>query len=418
MLKKQDGDTAPAKKKKREKWIHFRHRVVRNIAYALIYPYSKIVFGMHIEKFREKKKRQYLIIMNHQTAFDQFFLGMAFRDPIYYIASEDLFSKGWTSKLIKYLVAPIPFQKSTSDFRAIRNCFKIVREGGNIAFFPEGNRTYGGRTGYIKPSVVTLAKGLKLPLVIMNITGGFASQPRWSDRIKRGNVRARVTRVLEYEDYKDMPDEEMFELIKNELYVDESKDLTPIKNKHGAEYVERAFYVCPFCGISHFESNGNVIRCQKCGRKIEYLPTRELRGEGFDFPFKSLADWYDYQNDYINGLDISNYTDTPVCSDTASFIEVIVYKTKIILSEKATVSAYNDRLTVEGGDFSITMPYSEIKSVSAVGRNKINIYFGDKLYQIKSAGKDKRLCSLKYMNLYFHAENIRKGADNDKFLGL
>ena len=28
----------------------------------------------------------------------------------------------------------------------------------------------------------------------------------------------------------------------------------------------------------------------KCGKKIEYLPTRQLRGDGFEFPFKNLAD--------------------------------------------------------------------------------------------------------------------------------
>ena len=224
--------------------------------------------------------------------------------------------------------------------------------------------------------------------------------------------------MIEYEDFKDMPDGEMYELIKNELYVDESKDLTPIKDKKRAEYLERAMYYCPYCGISEFESSGETVKCKKCSREIRYLPTRELSGVGFDFPFRSVADWYDAQCDYINALDVSPYTDTPICTDKAELVEVIVYKEKIVLSEGADVSAYADRLTVSDGKLDMTFRYEDIKAASAVGRNKMNFYVGDKLYQIKSVKGDKRLCTLKYLNLYYHAENLRKGENDEQFLGL
>ena len=406
------------RKRKKEKWVKFRHKVVRNILNVLLGSYLRIIFKLKINKLREKEKRQYLVIMNHQTAFDQFFMGMAIPGAVYYIASEDLFSKGWVSKVIKYLVAPIPFQKSTADFRAIRNCFKIVREGGTIGFFPEGNRTYGGRTGNIKPSVVALAKGLKLPLVILNIKGGYAAQPRWSDNFHRSKVTVDVTRVIEYEDFKDMPDDDMYEMIKRELYVDESLDLTPLKVKNSAEYMERAMYVCPYCGISEFESKGNTVKCKKCGREILYTEKRQLEGIGFEFPYKSVADWYDYQCDYINSLDLSPYCDTPICTDNASLIEVVVYKKKMIISKRAKIAAYSDRLTVLDGNTEMTFRYEDIKGASAVGRNKMNFYVGDKLYQIKGVNGDKRLCTLKYLNLLYHSENVRKGENDEQFLGL
>lgn len=48
-----------------------RHKVFTNIAYALLYPYSLSKYGIYVEPIKEK--RQYLILYNHQTAFDQFF---------------------------------------------------------------------------------------------------------------------------------------------------------------------------------------------------------------------------------------------------------------------------------------------------------------------------------------------------------
>ena len=113
-------------KSKKSKWMKLRHRIVRNLAYCVLYPYSLLKYGITIEKNKDKDYHQYLILMNHQTAFDQFFLGMAFKETIYYVASEDLFSNGFISKLLSYLVAPIPIKKQTTDVHAILNCMRVA----------------------------------------------------------------------------------------------------------------------------------------------------------------------------------------------------------------------------------------------------------------------------------------------------
>ena len=90
---------------KKKKWLKFRHRVVRVVLGPPLHLYCRLAYGIRITKFREQEKRPYLILMNHQTAFDQFFVGLAFRGPVYYVASEDLFSKGWVSSLIRWLAS-------------------------------------------------------------------------------------------------------------------------------------------------------------------------------------------------------------------------------------------------------------------------------------------------------------------------
>ena len=130
-----------SKNNKKKKWIKFRHGIVRNIAYLILAPYSRFKYGIKVTRFRSSEKRPFLILMNHQTPFDQFFVGMAFKGPVYYLATEDIFSNGCVSSLIKYLVAPIPIQKQTTDVKAILNCLKIAKEGGTIAIAPEGKRT-------------------------------------------------------------------------------------------------------------------------------------------------------------------------------------------------------------------------------------------------------------------------------------
>ena len=104
--------------KKPEPWIKPRHRAARNLAYVILYPYAKWKYGLRVDRFREQGSRPYLILFNHQTPFDQFFVGMSFRGPVYYLATEDLFSNGWISSVIRWLVAPIPIMKSASDVSA------------------------------------------------------------------------------------------------------------------------------------------------------------------------------------------------------------------------------------------------------------------------------------------------------------
>ena len=154
-------------------WLLPRHRVIRSVLGFLLEPYIKWKYSVKIEKFKEQNGRQYLIVMNHQTGFDQFFVSLAFKGPIYYLATEDIFSLGFLSTLLRWAVAPIPIKKQTTDIQAVKNCIKVAREGGTIALAPEGNRTFNGKTVYMNPSIASLAKKLNLPVAIFRIEGGY-----------------------------------------------------------------------------------------------------------------------------------------------------------------------------------------------------------------------------------------------------
>ena len=403
--------------KKKKPWMRLRHRIVRDVLLWPIGLFVRLKCGVHVERFREEKKRPYLIIMNHQTAYDQFFISMAFRDPVYFLATEDLFSNGWISRLLSWAVAPIPIKKQTTDVHAVMNCIRIAREGGTIALAPEGNRTYSGRTGYFKPSILAFVRKLKLPLAIFRIEGGYGVQPRWSDVVRRGTMRAYVSRVVEPEEYEKMTNDELFAVIRDGMYVDEAAVTGEFFHKKSAEYLERAMYVCPFCGLSEFESHGDLVTCKKCGKQVRYLPTKELQGVGFDFPFRFAADWYDHQCVYINKTDLlAMDRETPVYTDTAALSEVILYKNKKPMLDAVQMELYPDRITLKnGGETVLEFPFAETGTVAVLGRNKLNVYFGDKVYQFKGG---KRFNALKYVNFYHRYKNMTEGDGNGEFLGL
>ena len=386
-----------------------RHRVVREILNLTLGVYTRIKYNVRVEKFKEQGKRSYLILFNHQTAFDQFFVGMSFRGPIYYVASEDIFTKGWVSRLIKYLVAPIPIKKQAADVSAVMNCIRVAREGGTIAMAPEGNRTFGGSTGYMNDAIVPLAKKLGLPIAIYRIEGGYGVHPRWSDRVRRGGMRGYVAKVIEPNEYSQMSDGELFSAIKEGLAVTEGRGDKAYPTKAPAEYIERAFYVCPDCGMSELYSEGDTVTCKKCGKEITVNSDMTVTGEGL--PFKNVGEWYDWQQNYINSIDPRETGDKPLHTAKCRLYEVIPYKKKIPLGEDLPLALYSDRIVA--GD--VTLDFEGTSVVTVLGRNKLNIYHGGRVYQIKS---EKRFCALRYMNIFYRVKNLEKENENDGFLGL
>ena len=403
-------------KKKKEKWLKFRHRVVRNLACALLTPYTRIKYGLKTEKFKEQGDRQYLIVLNHTTPFDQFFVGMSFKGPIYYLATEDIFSKGFVSTLIRYLVAPIPIMKQTTDIAAVLNCLRVAREGGTICIAPEGNRSYSGKTEYMSPTIASLAKRLKLPVAIYRIEGGYGAQPRWSDVVRKGKVRAYVSKVIEPEAIAAMSEDELFKEIESGLFVNEAVADATFRHKKRAEYLERAVYVCPYCGLSEFESKNEKCFCKKCNRTVIYGEDKTISGEGFEFPFKFVNDWYEYQKDFVNALDTREHCVSPLFVDSSDMSEVIVYKNKKDLMKGCEMKLYGDRIAInEGAENAKIFPFDTVTAVSVLGRNKLNVYFENRVYQFKGS---KSFNALKYVNIYYRHKNITKGDENGKFLGL
>ena len=404
------------KRNKRKKWLKFRHKIVTALLFLILYPYIRIRYKIKIERFKDEKKRNYLILMNHQTAFDQFFVSLSFLKPIYYVATEDIFSLGWISSVIKYLVAPIPIKKQTTDLTAVMTCIRVGKEGGSVAIAPEGNRTYSGKTEYMNPVISSLAKKMKLPIVLYRIEGGYGSEPRWGHKVRKGRVHAYVSRVIEPCEYESMTDEELFSVIQQGLYVNEAESSELYYSKKSAEYLERAIYVCPDCGLSSFYSKGDTVTCLRCQKKVRYGADKRLTVDAGGFPFTYVNDWYEYQKAFINRLDLSKYREVAAFTDITMLSEVVVYKKKYKLRKSASVSLYGDRIVIdEGKENEMILPFSEVSALAVLGRNKANIYHGKQVFQLKG---DKRFNALKDVNFYYRYKNIESGELNGEFLGI
>ncbi len=396
-------------------WKKPRHKLVPAVVMPFFRAYGRRKYGLKFPKQKDFVEGS-VVLCNHTTVYDMFHIHSLLRTPVYYMASIDLFEHAVIGKMLAYFFAPIPKEKSKkSDISAIKNCVRVSKENGTICIFPEGNRTFSGKLCNVDESIVKLIKMLKKPLVLVTLTNGFGVDPRWSHKARKGKMSIDVAKTLSYEEYKDMPNDELYKIIVDTLAVDNlAKDIW-VTSKKSAEYIERVVYVCPKCGKMHtLSSKGQYVNCSACGLSVRYNEDLTMSANWQDFPFTYLYQWYDWQIERMFGFDID--TTEPIFTDDAGLYHPRMYKRKQKLGT-GKITIYNDRFEFVLKKQTVTIPFDKIEAITMVGKKKMNIYFDGKTYQTFG---DERLNLLKYMHWFYTVKNKKEGLDYDNkgFMGL
>lgn len=400
-------------KKKTKKWIKIRHSLIIFIAKIFVVPVL-FFYGFRWKKL-QKNNKPYLIFYNHQTVWDQFLLAIMSVKKTYFVMSDDLSSIRFLSGLLDFAVHPIPYKKASTDFTILRNLKQVSSEGGSIAISVEGNRTYSGKTEYINPTAVRMMKFLKMPVAIIHITGGYGVFPRWAEKRRKGKIYCKPYKIYEYEEYKDIPDDELYKMICSDLYIDESKKGGPYKSNKKAENLERVIYNCPNCGFTKFKSKGNELYCTTCDLRLTYNEYKQFESETGNIPFKNVNEWYEYQKEELFKLNLLDYDKTKtIFEDQSKYIEVKIRKKKNVISENAIIKQFCDRFEIIYKDKLDVYYFDNISSAGVFGKNKFNIYVDKQIFQFKG---DVSFNALKYVNL-FYKYKIEKGDEKNGFLGL
>ncbi|MCD8205055.1 MAG: 1-acyl-sn-glycerol-3-phosphate acyltransferase [Clostridia bacterium] len=395
-------------KTKKIRWHRARHTFFFRVQNFLFAINSKLKFGYRRGGKLDNRKQPYLFLYNHQMTTDSLFLQLQLRHQTYTVAAEDVMTQGLKSKIFHFAQAPIPFKKSTNDAHAVMTCIRVVKEGYSLALSPEGARSYNGITLDINPAIAKLVKMLKIPLAFFVMRGGYTVLPRYADKKRKGRrLEGDIKRIVPYDEYKDMSVDELNELIKKEMYVDESDEPVKTRGKHTAEFLERAVYCCPVChSLGTLRSRLNTITCEKCGTTTKMDGFRHF----VDFPVKTVREWIDFQEDVVRAFDV-NKTEEPIYSEKVTVkINRMDKLSKELVSKNTELRLYADRF--ELGDR--VWKFDDVLSVTVWDKCALDVYAEGKTFQLTSG---RRFCAIKYVNFYNHYKNVKGGKD-DIILGI
>ncbi len=380
------------------------HRFVYKILRIVINPILKKKLNYSYVKYFPTS-RPYIVLANHNTDYDPLLVSLAFPDQIYYVASEHIFRWGLISKIINFLVAPIPRVKGTTEIQTVMSILKRLKAGANVCMFAEGNRSFSGETDQIPVSTGKLIKKSGVSLITFRFDGGYFTSPRWSKFLRKGKMEGRVVREYSPEELKSMTAEEVNSAIKKDLYVDayEEQKKNPIsyEGENLAENIETALYLCPKCDrIATIKSEGDNLFCD-CGLDLKYNTYGYLISNNNDKPpFETVLDWIRFQDTRLKE-ELERIKNRPPNEIIYSDENQTLWKAdrgKNKLIGKGTLCLYNNRLVFNSKDEGkYTFEFKDLSDLGVIGQMVIAFATNDRqAYEIKS---DHPRSALKYREI-------------------
>ena len=387
------------------------HQAAWTIFFTLIRPFVRPIF--HYRYKREKRIVGPAIIMgNHNLDIDIGLLGLSYGQAMRVIASEHIFRKGILTFLIKLFFAPIVRMKGKTEIRTVRETLNVIKAGGRVSLFPEGNRSYNGLTGEITQASASLVRMCKCQLITYRIEGGYFRHPRWARTVRRGPIRGYEVGRYSAEELQAMTTDEVLAIIRRDLHEDAYERLktTPAQytGKRLAESIEAALYICPNCGqISSVQSRDDRFFCS-CGLDMRYTDTGMLKTcNSIEARFTNVTDWDLWQQGKTEEIVCRAGNDTVTSDEGVSLYQVTPCEKEERL-ETGTLSISRASLSCGAAMF----PLEEISDLAIIDLNTL-------VFETRNGGyfeirSKSAYSALKYRRIYLYCKNTQKGACGDQ----
>ena len=316
-------------------------------------------------------KGPFLLIGNHVTAFDPIIALVYFKPLIKWVAADANFENKLKRFFMK-VARVIPITKRYADMRSIRQLMKEVKAGNAVGLFPEGGRTWCGKSEEVIKSTAKLIKFLGVKVYCQKLKGAYISDSRWSKTNHKGRVDIEIDLMLTSEEIKNMSPAEIDEVLNHKLYHNDydyqKKRMVKLSGNDRAEYIERVIYVCPNCKSIHsFFSAGDFFTCKNCFAQGKINEYGFIEG---DFPYDNLVIWNKFQKEYLF-THLNNNEIEPI-----KLLDV-AYKFKKEQEKKATLINFflnPQNIIIEDKGTFKKIAYNQISEASITFKNTLIFY--------------------------------------------
>ena len=335
-----------------------------------------------------------LLIPNHSNAWDPLLVGTSLKNKhVYFVASEHLSRLGLVSRVLNWVIGPIPRRKASVGTDTVKACLRHFRAGHSVCLFAEGEQCWDGRTASVFPATGKLARASGATLVTFRVEGGYLSLPRWGRDIRRGKVHVHPVGIYPPEQLQKMTPKEINELIERDISEDAwaRQRAHPVRyrSRRRAQGLERALYACPGCRcIGTLQTEGDRIFC-RCGFSRSYTETGFFSPET---PFASIAEWDQWQKKLLLERDFPRHGDLLFFDRDMELSRIQKDHSEELLAA-GDLRQYSDRLVLGTWSF----PLADIGTMAMVLSHLLLLNINGEYYQIR-AKKDVNL--RKYLEIW------------------
>lgn len=380
------------RKVKKPTWYQ---RLIFAIARPIAAFHLRRKYGFVLPK-REKIDGPFIFVSNHLTDNDMMFACLACKNIMYFVCSEHLFRGGLGGRLLVKAFDEIPLFKGSIAIKTTKEIMMRIKDGNSICIFPEGSRTFDGRTNPIAEATGKLIKYAGCDLVTFHLEGGYFVQPRWAKTWRRGPISGGIVKHYTKDEIAAMSVEEINEILRRDLAEDAyaRQKISPKKyvGERLAEGIENILYFCPHCrSLESIRSKDDRFTCTVCHAEWIYDEFGMISEVAKETPFATVPDWSDWEDRYFDEL-YERESELSFSNDGVTLIEITPDHKEIPI---CTGTLVGDKNGLSIGDH--YFPYLEMEGTEYVNLGNTFLFCLGHTYYSMTA---EYLGGIKYRKLY------------------
>lgn len=349
----------------------------------------------------------FLLVSNHTDGADPGFVLSDVRAYFRFVSSDHVMENQFKRYLFKFIGDPIiNYQKNGSD-AVYNDMLETLKSGINVQLMAEARVTDTGETGYISPRNATLVKEAGCGLITHRITGGYLTIPRWADERRKGPVYGEVVHHYTAAEIASMSEEEVYEAMCRDLYVNaydvNREKMQKYVAENPAQSAEYVLYGCPKCRtVGRLHTKHDRIWCECC----DFEATVDDYGfwHSDDMPWDNIPEWNEYQKELIYELiDKAEDPDEVLVYHDEQLVSVMDDKGAVHLAdEHGVIRLYKDSIEVEWDGKKTRVKGTELKNISYSSKGTVGLVTDDVNLRVKT--KEPRAA-----NIYLVGVRYMKG---------
>ena len=242
-----------------------------SVARIAAFFFSRIFFKRRVIRNEIKgKKGPFVVIANHEAAYDFVNLIGATRRKMTFVISESFYESVSVKPIIKRMgvIAKQQFQTSLHDIRAMK---AVLDEGRILTIYPSGLMCEDGLSTPIPQTTYKFLKWLGCDVYMARTYGTYFAMPKWSAKKRPGKTYIDIYKLFSADELATFEEDEIKrradEALLFDAYRDQEKMQLKYKGGDNIEGLENVLYMCPNCKSEFTLSveNGNLLTCESCG---------------------------------------------------------------------------------------------------------------------------------------------------------
>jgi len=194
-----------------------------NLSYWLAYNFFKW-FGRAFFNYRVLHREHLdvpggaVVVCNHESFLDPPLAGVAFDEPLHFLARKTLFDNPVGGPIIRSWQA-FPVDQDRPDPGSLKKLIRLLRAGEKVLLFPEGERCWDGKLLPGQPGVGLIVAKAKVPVIPVRLFGTHQALPRGGKMLHPAEITLVCGPTWHYDPihYPGLEGKELYQRISNDL---------------------------------------------------------------------------------------------------------------------------------------------------------------------------------------------------------